>query len=95
MFGPVWDWAGRWRRVELNIGDAPERIAVERRNAPETIAYRWAPRAEVRARPLAGVCINETAISAADLLVGRATFETVKCKGHRGVAVVAGSGDSP
>jgi fido (protein-threonine AMPylation protein) len=41
MFGPVWNWAGRWRRLELNIGVAPERIAVELRNALGTIAYRW------------------------------------------------------
>lgn len=41
MFGPVWNWAGRWRRLELNIGVAPEQIAVELRNALDTIAYRW------------------------------------------------------
>jgi fido (protein-threonine AMPylation protein) len=41
LFGPVWNWAGRWRRLELNIGVAPEQIAVELRNALDTIAYRW------------------------------------------------------
>jgi fido (protein-threonine AMPylation protein) len=41
MFGPVWNWAGRWRRLELNIGVAPEQIAVDLRNALDTIAYRW------------------------------------------------------
>jgi hypothetical protein len=40
LFGPVWNWAGR-RRLELNIGVAPEQIAVELRNALDTIAYRW------------------------------------------------------
>jgi fido (protein-threonine AMPylation protein) len=40
MFGPVWNWA-RWRRLELNVGVAPEQIAVELRNALDTIAYRW------------------------------------------------------
>lgn len=38
LFGPVWNWAGRWRRLELNIGVAPEQIAVELRNALDTIA---------------------------------------------------------
>lgn len=41
MFGPVWNWAGQWRRLELNIGPAPEQIAVELRNTLGTIAYRW------------------------------------------------------
>lgn len=41
MFGPVWNWGGRWRRLELNIGVAPEQIAVELRSALDTIAYRW------------------------------------------------------
>ncbi len=41
LFGPVWNWAGRWRRTEVNIGVAPERIAVELRNALQSIAYRW------------------------------------------------------
>jgi fido (protein-threonine AMPylation protein) len=41
MFGLVWSWAGRWRRLELNVGVAPEQIAVELRNALDTIAYRW------------------------------------------------------
>lgn len=41
MFSPVWNWAGRWRRLELNIGVAPEQIAVELRSTLDTIAYRW------------------------------------------------------
>jgi fido (protein-threonine AMPylation protein) len=41
LFGPVWNWAGRWRRTEVNIGVAPERIAVELRNALDAIDYRW------------------------------------------------------
>lgn len=41
MFGPIWNWAGWWRRLELNIGVAPEQIAVELRSALDTIAYRW------------------------------------------------------
>src|SRR5688500_11112676 len=32
MFGEVWQWAGRPRRRELNIGVAPAAIAVELRN---------------------------------------------------------------
>lgn len=41
LFGRVWSSAGRWRRLELNIGVAPEQIAVDLRNTLGTIAYRW------------------------------------------------------
>ena len=41
LFGPVWNWVGRWRRTEVNLGVAPEQIAVELRNALDAIAYRW------------------------------------------------------
>jgi fido (protein-threonine AMPylation protein) len=32
---------GRWRQREVNIGLAPEQIAVELRNAFDKIRYRW------------------------------------------------------
>jgi hypothetical protein len=32
LFGPIWQWAGRRRQLEGNIGVAPEQIAVELRN---------------------------------------------------------------
>lgn len=41
LYGPIWEWAGRWRRLDVNIGVAPERIAVELRESLGTIAYRW------------------------------------------------------
>jgi fido (protein-threonine AMPylation protein) len=41
LYGPVWDWAGRWRQTEVNIGVAPEQIAVELRATLDTIRYRW------------------------------------------------------
>lgn len=41
LYGRVWGWAGRWRQTEVNIGVAPEQIAVELRAALDTIRYRW------------------------------------------------------
>lgn len=41
LFGPVWNWAGQWRQLELNIGVAPEQIAVELRSTLGNVAYRW------------------------------------------------------
>lgn len=57
LFGPVWDWAGRWRRLELNIGVAPEQIAVEVRNAFDTIGYRWEHTDDWTARQL-GIAVH-------------------------------------
>lgn len=41
LFGPIWQWGGRPRQLELNIGVAPELIAVELRNTLDSIAWRW------------------------------------------------------
>jgi hypothetical protein len=41
IYGDIWTWAGRWRQREVNIGLAPEQIAVELRNAFDKIRYRW------------------------------------------------------
>lgn len=57
MFGRVWDWAGRWRLTELNIGVAPEQIAVEMRSALDSIAYRWEHTDDWTARQL-GIAVH-------------------------------------
>ncbi|MGW5385947.1 Fic family protein [Nocardia sp. NPDC003963] len=41
LYGDIWSWAGSFRRRELNIGVAPEHIAVDLRSSLETIRYRW------------------------------------------------------
>lgn len=41
LFAPIWQWGGRQRPLELTIGIAPDRIAVELRDTLGTIAYRW------------------------------------------------------
>ena len=41
LYGDIWIWAGRWRQREVNIGVAPEQIAVELRSCLDTIRYRW------------------------------------------------------
>jgi fido (protein-threonine AMPylation protein) len=60
LFGPVWAWAGRWRRLELNIGVAPDQIAVELRSALDNIAYRWEHTDDWTARELGIVVHAET-----------------------------------
>lgn len=41
LYGDIWTWAGVYRKRELNIGIAPEHIAVELHSSLETIRYRW------------------------------------------------------
>ncbi len=41
LYGDIWTWAGTFRKRELNIGVAPEQIAVELRASIDTIRYRW------------------------------------------------------
>lgn len=41
LYCDIWTWAGTFRKRELNIGVAPEQIAVELRGSIETIRYRW------------------------------------------------------
>lgn len=41
LYGDVWVWAGRFRQHDVNIGVAPEQIAVELRSTLDNIRYRW------------------------------------------------------
>ena len=41
LYGPVWEWGGRQRSRETNIGIAPERIGVELRCALDDLRYQW------------------------------------------------------
>ncbi|WP_374454252.1 hypothetical protein [Nocardioides sp.] len=41
LYGLVWEWGGRQRARETNIGIAPERIAVEMRNSLDNLRWRW------------------------------------------------------
>ena len=41
LYGDIWVWAGRLRQHEVNIGVAPEQIAVELRRCLDNIRYRW------------------------------------------------------
>lgn len=57
LFGPIWQWGGRPRQLELNIGVAPEQIAVELRNTLGTIAWRWEHTRDWTARHL-GIAVH-------------------------------------
>ncbi|WP_018178030.1 Fic family protein [Jongsikchunia kroppenstedtii] len=41
MYEELWNWGGQLRRLELNIGVAPEQIAVALRTSLDDIAFRW------------------------------------------------------
>lgn len=41
LYAEIWTWGGRLRLRELNIGVAPEKIAVELRAALDNLWHRW------------------------------------------------------
>lgn len=41
LYSDIWEWGGLFRQLELNIGVAPDQIAVELRNSIESIRFRW------------------------------------------------------
>ena len=41
LYGDIWTWGGKVRRREINIGVAPEQIAMELRGSLDGILYRW------------------------------------------------------
>ncbi|RCK71206.1 cell filamentation protein Fic [Desertihabitans brevis] len=59
LYGDIWTWAGTYRRRELNIGIAPEQIAVELRGSIDTIRYRWQHTHDWTPRELGVVCHAE------------------------------------
>lgn len=52
LYASVWEWGGRQRSRETNIGVAPEHIAVEMRNALDDLNYQWAYQTDIDARRL-------------------------------------------
>ncbi len=60
LYGDVWTWAGTYRHRELNIGVAPEQIAVELRGSLDTILYRWQHTADWTGRELGIAAHAET-----------------------------------
>lgn len=57
LYGDVWVWAGRFRQYEVNIGVAPERIAVELRSTLDNIKYRWGRSDDLNPR-LLGIAVH-------------------------------------
>lgn len=52
LYAPIWEWGGRQRSLETNIGIAPEYIAVEMRNALDNLSYQWDHQTGITARIL-------------------------------------------
>jgi len=41
LYGDLWEWGGRFRLTQTNIGIAPEQIAVQLRSEMDNLRYRW------------------------------------------------------
>jgi fido (protein-threonine AMPylation protein) len=61
LYQDVWSWAGLLRKSELNIGVAPEQVAVELRASMDTIRYRWEHTSDWTAREL-GIVAHAEAV---------------------------------
>lgn len=57
LYGDIWTWAGRFRTREVNLGVAPEQIAVELRSSLGTIRWRWEHTSDWTARVL-GIAVH-------------------------------------
>jgi fido (protein-threonine AMPylation protein) len=57
LYGDIWTWGGKYRRREINIGVAPEQIAVELRSSLDGLRYRWAHTADWTAHQL-GIAVH-------------------------------------
>lgn len=57
LYRDIWTWAGRLRTRELNLGVAPEQIAVELRSSLDTIRWRWEHTSDWTARVL-GIAVH-------------------------------------
>jgi fido (protein-threonine AMPylation protein) len=60
LYGDIWAWAGRLRQHELNIGVAPEQVAIELRTSLDNIRYRWDQTDDWTPRELGVVAHAET-----------------------------------
>lgn len=41
LYGDVWEWGGKFRLLQTNIGIAREQIAVQLRSEMDNLRYRW------------------------------------------------------
>lgn len=41
LYGSLWEWGGKFRLLQTNIGIAPEQIAVRLRSEMDNLRYRW------------------------------------------------------
>jgi fido (protein-threonine AMPylation protein) len=57
LYTEIWSWGGVLRRHELNIGVAPEQIAVELRASLDTLNFRWRETNDFTARQL-GIAVH-------------------------------------
>ena len=52
LYGQIWTWGGQYRSAELNIGVAPELVAVEIRSAMDNILFRYNETSDFDAKAL-------------------------------------------
>lgn len=61
LYGEIWIWGGLQRRREINIGVAPELIAVSLRDCFDNLRFRWSQTDQLSARAL-GIAVHAEAV---------------------------------
>lgn len=61
LYGEIWEWAGRQRLREINIGVAPEQIGVSLRDCFDNARFRWEHTDQLSARGL-GIAVHAEAV---------------------------------
>lgn len=61
LYGEIWTWGGLFRLKEINLGVAPEQIAVSLRDCFDNIRFRWTQTDQLSARGL-GIAIHAEAV---------------------------------
>ena len=67
LYRDIWTWAGRLRTSELNLGVAPEQIAVELRSSLDALRWRWEHTSDWTARVL-GVAVHAETVASSTIL---------------------------
>lgn len=61
MFSTIWNWGGRHRVRETNIGIAPDQIAVTLRSDLDSLRFRWTEVHDLNEREL-GIAAHATVV---------------------------------
>lgn len=90
LYGEIWTWAGRLRTRELNIGIAPEQIAMQLRSSLDNARYRFENTGDWTARQL-GIAVHAETVRIHPFVDGNGRSTRLLAD----LAFLAAQGDEP